>query len=54
MSLFEDPLAALHFVVMPAAVHGLTMTAFLSRVVRCTTLETLRQDYVTGARAPRG
>ena len=49
--LFQDPLEGLRFVVMPAVVLGLTMAAFLSRVVRSTMLETLRQDYVTVARA---
>ena len=51
VGLFDDPLEALRFVVMPAVVLGLIMAAFLSRVVRSTMLETLRQDYVTVARA---
>ena len=51
VGLFDDPLEALRFVIMPAVVLGLIMAAFLSRVVRSTMLETLRQDYVTVARA---
>ena len=51
VGLFDDPLEALRFVLMPAVVLGLIMAAFLSRVVRSTMLETLRQDYVTVARA---
>ena len=51
VDLFDDPLGGLLHVAMPAAVLGLTMAAFLSRVVRSTMLETLRQDYVTVARA---
>ena len=51
VGLLDDPLEALRFVVMPAVVLGLIMAAFLSRVVRSTMLETLRQDYVTVARA---
>ena len=51
VSLFDDPLEGFRHVVMPATVLGLTMAAFLSRVVRSTMLETLRQDYVTVARA---
>ena len=51
VSLLEHPLEGLRFVIMPAAVLGLSMAAFLSRVVRSTMLEVLRQDYVTVARA---
>jgi len=51
VGLLEDPTEALRHVVMPAVVLGLIMAAFLSRVVRSTMLETLRQDYVTVARA---
>ena len=51
VGLFDEPLEALRFLVMPAVVLGLIMAAFLSRVVRSTMLETLRQDYVTVARA---
>ena len=51
VALLDDPMEAFRYLAMPAVVLGLTMTAFPSRVVRSTMLETLRQDYVTVARA---
>lgn len=51
VALLDDPMEAFRYLAMPAVVLGLTMAAFLSRVVRSTMLETLRQDYVTVARA---
>jgi len=50
-SLLEHPLEGLRFTILPALVLGLTMGAFLSRVVRSTMLEVLRQDYLTVVRA---
>ena len=51
VSLLDSPLEGLRYALMPALVLGLIMAGFLSRVVRSTMLEVLRQDYITVARA---
>ena len=51
VSIFSDPVAGLHSTFLPALALGLIMAGFLSRVVRSTMLEVLRQEYMTVARA---
>lgn len=51
VSMFTDPLSGLATTAMPAMALGLIMAGFLSRVVRSSMLEVLRQDYVIAARA---
>jgi peptide/nickel transport system permease protein len=51
VSVFDDPLGGLHSTFLPAMALGLIMAGFLSRVVRSTMLEVLRQDYMTVAKA---
>ncbi len=51
VSMASDPLESLKHALLPALVLGLVMAGFLSRLVRSTMLEVLRQDYITVARA---
>jgi peptide/nickel transport system permease protein len=51
VSIFADPLRGLSTTFLPALALGLIMAGFLSRVVRSSMLEVLRQDYMTVAKA---
>ena len=51
MAFSENPFESLRMTVLPAVVLGLTMAAFLSRVVRSSMLEILRQDYLVVAKS---
>lgn len=51
VSVFADPLRGLSTTFLPALALGLIMAGFLSRVVRSSMLEVLRQDYMTVAKA---
>lgn len=48
---FEDPLANLTHLIIPAILLGLSMSAVTMRMTRTMMLEVLRQDYVRTARA---
>ena len=49
--IWEDPLITLQQLIMPALALGYLFSASLSRMVRSTMLEVLRQDYIRTARA---
>ena len=51
VSLLDSPLEGLRYALLPALVLGLVMAGFLSRLVRSTMLEVLRQDYIVVARS---
>ena len=51
VSILTAPLEGLRYALLPALVLGLVMAGFLSRLVRSTMLEVLRQDYIVVARA---
>jgi len=50
-SLFDDPWAALRYMVMPAVSLGFSQSALIARISRSCMLEVLQQDYVRTARA---
>lgn len=50
-SLFQEPLRALHHLVLPTVTLGTALAAATMRMTRATMLETLSQDYVRTARA---
>ena len=47
----EDPIESLRVTLLPALVLGVAMAAFLSRVVRSSMLEILRQDFLVVAKS---
>ena len=47
----EDPIESLRVTLLPALVLGFAMAAFLSRVVRSSMLEILRQDFLVVAKS---
>jgi peptide/nickel transport system permease protein len=51
VSPFEDPLANLQMFIWPAVAGGWASSATKSRMMRSTTLEVMRQDYIRTARA---
>jgi len=48
---WDDPLAALQALLLPALALGLSQASILARVTRSALLDTLREDYVRTARA---
>ena len=50
-SLFDDPWAALRFMVLPALSLGFNQSALLARITRSCMLEVLQQDYIRTAHA---
>ena len=48
---FEDPIANLSHMIVPAILLGLAMSAVTMRMTRTMMLEVLRQDYIRTARA---
>lgn len=51
VSIFDDPLAGLHHLILPAIALGATFAAALTRMIRSSLLEVLNRDYVRTARA---
>ena len=51
VSVFEDPIAGLHRLVLPTIAAGSAIAAVLARFVRTSVAESLAQDYVRTARA---
>ena len=51
VSVFEDPVAGLHRLVLPTIAAGATIAAVLARFVRTSVAEALAQDYVRTAHA---
>ena len=51
VSILEDPLAALGYIVLPVATLVLAEFGLLIRMMRASAVETMRLDYVTHARA---
>ena len=51
VSIAADPVEGLRHALLPATVLGVIMAGFLSRLVRSTMLEVLRQDYIVVSRA---
>lgn len=51
VSVFEDPLAGLHHLILPSIALGAALAAALTRMIRSSMLEVLGQDYVRTARA---
>jgi peptide/nickel transport system permease protein len=51
VSVFSDPLAGLHHLILPAVALGATFAAALTRMIRSSLLEVLSRDYVRTARA---
>ncbi len=49
--LWEDPLASLQHVILPAITLGLYLSAYITRFLRADLLEALHQDYIRTARA---
>jgi len=54
VSPFDDPLASLHHLVLPAATLSIVFMALISRVTRASTLEILGEDFIRTARAKGG
>jgi peptide/nickel transport system permease protein len=50
-SVFQDPLAAARFMVLPAVSLGFNQSALIARIARSCMIEVLRQDYIRTARA---
>ncbi len=50
-SVFDDPVAALRYMVMPAVSLGFNQSALIARISRSCMLEVLQQDYIRTARA---
>lgn len=51
VSFWEDPVANLRHLILPALTLGLTRSALVTRLVRNSMLEVIRQDYIDTARA---
>jgi len=51
VGLWEDPLGGLRYLILPAVILGLHLTAAIMRQTRSAMLEVLSQDYVRTARA---
>jgi len=51
VSVFDDPLASLRLLVLPAATLGLTQAAILARYTRTAVQETMGRDYIRTARS---
>lgn len=51
VSVFSDPIAGLHHLILPAIALGAALAAALTRMIRSSMLEVLGQDYVRTARA---
>jgi peptide/nickel transport system permease protein len=51
VDVFDDPVAGLRSLALPAITLGLQLTAIIARMTRSTLLESLGQDYVRTARA---
>lgn len=51
VSFWEDPVANLRHLILPALTLGLTRSALITRLVRNSMLEVIRQDYIDTARA---
>ena len=50
-SLFDDPKAALRYMVLPAISLGFNQSALIARIARSCMVEVLQQDYIRTARA---
>jgi peptide/nickel transport system permease protein len=50
-SIFDDPRAALRYMVLPAVSLGFNQSALIARIARSCMVEVLQQDYVRTARA---
>jgi peptide/nickel transport system permease protein len=50
-SLFDDPWAAVRYMVLPAVSLGFNQSALIARIARSCMLEVLQQDYIRTARA---
>ena len=50
-SIFEDPWAALRYMVLPAVSLGFNQSALIARISRSCMVEVLQQDYIRTARA---
>ncbi len=51
VSIFDDPIAGLRHLVLPAIALGMTFAAALTRMIRSSLLEVLSRDYIRTARA---
>jgi len=50
-SVFQDPVAALRHMLLPAVSLGFSQSALIARIARSCMIEVLRQDYIRTARA---
>ncbi|MGH7334566.1 MAG: ABC transporter permease [Candidatus Rokuibacteriota bacterium] len=50
-SVFQDPIAALRYMVLPAVSLGFNQSALIARIARACMVEVLQQDYIRTARA---
>jgi peptide/nickel transport system permease protein len=50
-SIFQDPVAALRYMVLPAVSLGFNQSALIARIARSCMVEVLQQDYIRTARA---
>jgi peptide/nickel transport system permease protein len=50
-SVFQDPLAAARYMLLPAVSLGFSQSALIARIARSCMIEVLRQDYIRTARA---
>lgn len=51
VSIFSEPIAGLHHLILPAIALGATFAAALTRMIRSSLLEVLSRDYIRTARA---
>ena len=50
-SVFQDPVAATRYMLLPAVSLGFNQSALIARIARSCMIEVLRQDYIRTARA---
>ena len=50
-SIFQDPVAAARYMLLPAVSLGFSQSALIARIARSCMIEVLRQDYIRTARA---
>lgn len=51
VSPWEDPVAAIHHLILPASAMGVALTAYIMRMTRSSMIDELSEDYVAFARA---
>ncbi|MCU4752109.1 ABC transporter permease [Halobacteria archaeon AArc-curdl1] len=51
VSPFEDPIAAIHHLILPASAMGVALTAYIMRMTRSSMIDELSEDYVEFARS---